>query len=86
MHTEVFSKDDKEVDFDRLRYYSALPVCLLNFQDSVRSRAIWIYVMWRLAMRQTSINYLASQSKRKGKGMTRKKNQNKTKKRVKINK
>lgn len=80
MHTEVFSKDDKEVDFDRLRYYSALPVCLLNFQDSVRSRAIWIHVMWRLVMRQTIYKLSRKPKQKKGKG------NNQKKKKVKINK
>lgn len=37
MYTEVTTKDDRREDFDRLRYYSALPAYLFNFQDSMDS-------------------------------------------------
>lgn len=54
MYTEMIIKDDKREDFDRLRYYSAFPVHLFNFQDSVDSGAKQqqICVMQRLVTRQ----------------------------------
>lgn len=41
MYTEVTTKDDRREDFDRLRYYSAFPVYLFNFQASMDSWAKW---------------------------------------------
>jgi len=41
MYTETVTKDDRREDFDRLRYYSAFPVYLFNFQNSADSKAKW---------------------------------------------
>lgn len=67
MYTEVISKDDRFVGFDRLRYYSAFPVYLLNFQDSGGSRAIWVCVMWSLLMRQAIYKLSCKAKQKKGK-------------------
>lgn len=82
MYTAIITKDDKREDFHRLRYYSAFPIYLFNFQDSVDSRAKWqkICVTWRLVRRQGiyMLSYKPKQNKGKG--------NDENKKGVKINK
>lgn len=51
MYTEMIIKDDKREDFDRLRYYSAFPAHLFNFQDT-GAKQQQICVMQRLVTRQ----------------------------------